>query len=277
MILKDALVMGANLLAKAGKEGGARDARLLLAEAAGISISRVSVDPDLPLSDKAVAQFEGFLQRRLSHEPVSKILGRRAFYEGEFLVTADVLDPRPETECLIAAALEGPAAARFLDLGTGSGAIAISLLMQWREAQGVASDVSPDCLTVAHLNANSHGVASRLVLLQSDWFENVTGVFDLIVSNPPYISDDEMTTLAPEVALFDPHLALTPGGDGLSPYRSIAKGARLALAAKGRLLVEIGARQGPDVAAIFTKAGFENVAILPDLDGRDRIVIGHQT
>ncbi|MDC0737311.1 peptide chain release factor N(5)-glutamine methyltransferase [Cognatishimia sp. SS12] len=276
MILRQALMEGTRALRDVGIPGPERDARLLLAEALGISVSRLTLEPDLPVSTEEASRFHHMLARRAAREPVSRILGRRSFWGRDFEVTPDVLDPRPETESLIETALKGPAPERLIDLGCGSGIIAVTLLAEWPKATGVAVDVSAPCLDVTARNASTHGVSGRLTTLKSDWFADVTGSFDLIVSNPPYITEAEMAHLSPDVALHDPHLALTPGGDGLAPYHVLAAGCGRHLAPGGRILVEIGWQQGPDVAGIFNDAGLTDVAIVPDLDGRDRVVCGTQ-
>jgi release factor glutamine methyltransferase len=270
--IAEALAMGVARLRAGGIEGAPRDAQLLLADVLAVQVMRLSLERDQVLSPAQVTAFEDVLDRRLAREPVSKIVGRRAFWGREFIVTRDVLDPRPETETLIAEALTGPAPSRMLDLGTGSGILAVTLLAEWREAFAVATDLSELALTIAARNATLNGVEDRLTLTRSDWFEEVEGRFDLIVSNPPYIAADEMPSLAPEVLGYDPQMALTPGGDGLGPYRAIASGAVRHLDPGGRLLVEIGHRQGPEVAAIFSQAGLDAVRIHPDMDGRDRVV-----
>ena len=261
---------GAAQLAEAGIDAG--DARHLLAFAMGVSRDRLVLMGSDPVPDAAVARFRAAVSQRMAHVPVSKITGQRQFWGRVFHVTGDVLDPRPETETLIAAALDGPAPARVLDLGTGSGCIAVTLLAEWPHAQGVATDLSDAALAVAQGNAQDLGVTDRLTLVRADWFDGVQGSFDLIVSNPPYISDAEMADLSPEVRDHDPHMALTPGGDGLAPYRIIAAQAATYLTAGGRVLVEIGWKQGPDVAALFQANGWQHVQVLPDLDGRDRVV-----
>ncbi|HBZ45181.1 MAG TPA: peptide chain release factor N(5)-glutamine methyltransferase, partial [Maritimibacter sp.] len=222
-------------------------------------------------SAEQAAALEALLTRRQAREPVSHMLGKRAFYNHDFIVTADTLDPRPETETLVANAL-GARFTTVLDMGTGTGAIILSLLAESPNANGIATDLSPAALKVAAQNAEALEVTNRLTLLESDWYAAVDGTFDLIVSNPPYIAADEMPTLSPEVLGYDPERALTPGGDGLEPYRIIADHAPSYLAPGGRLLVEIGHRQGPSVAEIFCAAGLEDVRVHPDLDGRDRVV-----
>lgn len=248
-----------------------REARLLLAHALGLDRGRLHLLAGMNIQAEQIPIFGALVARRQRGEPISHILGYREFWKHRFQVGADVLDPRPETETLVAAALRAPFA-RMLDLGTGSGCIAVSLLAERPAARGVAVDVSAPALAVAARNAASIGVAERLDLIQSDWFAGVEGRFDLIVSNPPYIAQAEMAGLSPEVRDWEPHLALTPGGDGLGAYRAIATGAPAHLAPGGRLLVEIGPSQAEAVAGLFAAAGLAGIAVLRDLDGRDRVV-----
>ena len=203
---------------------------------------------------------------------MSHLLGYRDFYEHRFQVNRDALDPRPETETLVRAALEMPFS-HVLDLGTGSGCILLSLLAARPGATGVGTDLSEKALAVARRNTAGLELDRRVALTRSDWFEDVAGQFDLIVSNPPYIAKDEMAELAPELG-YEPRLALTDEADGLSAYRAITAGAGAHLTAGGFLMVEIGWRQGPQVSELFRKNGFDDVKILPDLDGRDRVIQG---
>lgn len=271
--LADLLREGVRHLRAAGIEGAERDARALLAASAGLVRGRLGLHLPDPAPPDLRAVFLGHVASRAARRPVARILGERLFWDRRFEITDDVLDPRPETETLVAAALEAPFAT-LLDLGTGSGILAVTLLAERAGATGLATDISAAALRVAARNAAAHGVAGRLRLAESDWFAAVAGRFELIVSNPPYIAAVEMTSLAPEVLGHDPHLALTDHGDGLSAYRRIAAAAPAHLAPGGRLLVEIGAAQGPAVAALFRGVGLDDVTIRPDLDGRDRVVIG---
>jgi release factor glutamine methyltransferase len=160
----------------------------------------------------------------------------------------------------------------MLDLGTGTGCILLSCLADMPQAHGTGTDISAEALAVATANAQELQLTGRLKFLQSDWFTEIEGRFDLITSNPPYIAANEMPHLAPDVRDWDPHLALTPGGDGLDAYRQIAKGAPARLITGGRLLLEIGPTQAAAVTSLLTLAGFQNIAVLRDLDGRDRVV-----
>ena len=211
------------------------------------------------------------VSEREMRRPVSQIIGKREFWKGAFKVTHDVLDPRPETELLVELGIQDPFD-RVLDLGTGSGCIVISLLMERPDALGVGTDISEKALQVAGENAESMGVAERVTLLVSDWYDEVGGCFDLVVSNPPYIAEDDFGELPPEVRSYEPHAALAGGVDGLSAYRAIVSGARQHLTPGGRLLVEIGSTQADEVRNLLADAGLESVAVHADLDGRNRVV-----
>ena len=217
--------------------------------------------------------------RRLAGEPVDRILGYRDFYGRRFAIDG-VLSPRGDTEVLLLAALEAVAdvdAPRLLELGTGSGALAVSLLAERADARVVASDVSEDALATAARNAQAHGVSDRLSLARSDWFADLPAApVDAVLSNPPYITDEAMAALSPEVRLWDPELALHGGADGLTAYRIIVPGAAARLAPGGWLGVEIGFDQGEAVAALFDAHGFGDVRVLPDPAGLDRVVCGRK-
>jgi release factor glutamine methyltransferase len=267
----EALAPAIARLEAAGVEGAARDARVLLAHALGIVPDRVTLHLPDELTAPQARTYEEALRAREARQPVAQITGRRLFWGQWFRVTRDTLDPRPETETLVAAALERPFL-KVLDLGTGTGCILLSCLMGMPMARGLGVDVSEAALAVAEANARDLGLADRARFQRSDWFSQVPGAFDLIVSNPPYIAAVEMAGLAPEVRDWEPHVALSPGGDGLDAYRSIARGAGARLMPGGRLMVEIGPTQGSAVAALLAAAGLEAVRILPDMDGRDRVV-----
>lgn len=266
-----ALAQAARDLAAAGVPGAMRDARLLLAHVLGLPPDRLILHVnDAPQPDD-LERFSALVSARAARRPLSHLTGRRLFWGREFIVTPDVLDPRPETETLVAHALTAPFS-RVLDLGTGSGCILLSVLAETPRATGLGIDLSPAALGVAQGNARRLDLADRALFLQSDWWGAVTGRFDLILSNPPYIAQAEMADLSPEVRDHEPHMALTPGGDGLGAYGAIAAGALAHLAPGGRLMVEIGPTQAAAVAAIFARAGLTGLRILPDMDGRDRVV-----
>ncbi|MBD1202592.1 MAG: peptide chain release factor N(5)-glutamine methyltransferase [Rhodobacteraceae bacterium] len=257
-------------LAAAGIPDAPRDARALLAHATGIAPDRLTLHLADDLTPEALIAFETAITRRAAREPVSHITGTRLFWGRRFRVTPDTLDPRPETEILVQAALSEPFL-KMLDLGTGTGCILLSCLADRPMAQGIGSDIHPATLAVAEANARDLGLSTRARFVLSDWFAAIPGRFDLILSNPPYITEAEMAALSPEV-LREPRRALTPGGDGLDAYRAIAQGASARLMPQGRLMVEIGPTQGAAVAALFAAQGLQDIRILPDLDGRDRVV-----
>jgi len=263
----------------AGIENAAGDAQLLfltaLSRALGQPVPRHSLRDHLtaPVSPATAAAYEAMIAAREARQPVSQIIGRRAFWKHDFRVTPDTLDPRPETERLVELALSEPFTS-VLDLGTGTGAILISLLAERPGARGVGADLSPAALDVARGNAQMIGAAAEFVL--SDWFSAIPGRFDLIVSNPPYIAEAEMPGLAPEVRDWEPRLALTDEGDGLAAYRAICRDVAEHLHPGGRLMVEIGPSQGEAVASLMRQAGLVEVSVHQDFDGRDRVVWGRK-
>ena len=272
MTARGLLPAAAARLKAAGVADPARDARLILAHALHLPADRLTLHLDDPLPPCAAARIEAALAARAARQPVSQIIGQRLFWGRTFHVTPDVLDPRPETETLIAAALETPFA-RALDLGTGSGAILLTLLAERPRATGLGVDLSDAALAVARRNAQALGLTDRCTLRVSDWFGAVTGRFDLIVANPPYVAAAEMTALAPETRDWEPAAALLGGDDGLDAYRAIAAGAGAHLRPGGRLILEIGPTQGDAVAALVTDARLGAVARRSDMDGRDRVIL----
>jgi len=267
--LQSLLLWGRKQLETEGIDNPALDARLLLLRAAGISHEMLISHPQLSVSGAVQEAFRSLIERRKSVEPVSRILGEREFYGRPFKVTSATLDPRADTETLIDQALQF-APSHVLDLGTGTGAIAITLLCELPGATGVATDVSAAALAVAKENALRHGVAGRLKFIEGDWYTDITERFDLIISNPPYIAAPEIPHLADEVKNHDPQLALDGGVDGLTAYRHIAGGARDRLQADGRAVVEIGLGQKDKVLAIFEEFGFRLDLEKRDLGGHVR-------
>lgn len=268
-----AMALAAARLRAAGVADPARDARVLLAHAARIEASRVTLIAPEDLEPEVADRYEQLIALRVVRVPVSHLIGEREFYGRRFKVSQDVLDPRPETETLIEVALSNPFE-RLLDLGVGSGCILVTLLAENPQATGVGVDLSEAACLQASANAVLHRIEARADIQQSDWFANVTGQFDLITANPPYIALDEMSDLSPEVRGHEPDMALTDGGDGLGAYRMITASVRRHLRPGGRLCLEIGPTQGDAVAAMVCNAGLQDVRVVPDLDGRDRVVLG---
>ncbi len=270
------LARGTRVLRAAGIDGAAQDARRLLAHALGVAPARLLLVLPDPVDPAAAARFDAHIAARARHQPVAQIVGARAFAGHDFKVTPQVLDPRPETETLVAAALDAEFA-RVLDLGTGSGAILLALLAARPAAQGLGVDLSPAALDVARANADRLGVAARAEWRCADWCAGLTGRFDLIVSNPPYIGAETHAALAPDVRAHEPRMALVPAGDdgtGLAAFRAICAQAPRHLAPGGRLLVETGHDQGGAVQALFRAAGLVAVTGHDDLSGHPRVVAG---
>ncbi|MFO1140921.1 MAG: peptide chain release factor N(5)-glutamine methyltransferase [Amaricoccus sp.] len=270
--VRAALAAGAARLAAAGVPEAARDARRLMAAALGVAPDRLTLLAGDPLPAGADATFGRMIAERGRFRPVSQITGRRSFWGRDFAVTGAVLDPRPETETLVALALAGRPAACILDLGVGSGAILLTLLAEWPNAQGTGVDIDPAALALARKNAQALGVAGRARFREADWTDGIAERFDLVVANPPYVAEAELDALAPDVRDWEPRHALTAGPSGLESYARLAPAIPAVLAPGGRVLVEVGAGQGAAVAARFAEAGFRRVEVHPDLDGRDRVV-----
>ena len=264
----EAIGRGAAILAEHGIPDPRREARKLWQAAFPLR----DVDGKAAMAHGQEADFLRLIDRRAVREPMSHLLGYRDFWEHRFEVTGDVLDPRPETETLVAAALEVPFT-RVLDLGTGSGCILLSLLAARPDAAGLGIDVSEAALSVARRNRARLELETRAEFTVSDWFAAVDGAFDLIVSNPPYIAAAEMDGLEPELS-YEPRMALTDEGDGGSAYREVTAGAPAHLTQGGWLMVEVGAGQADDVASLFSSAGFVNLMTRPDMDGRPRVILG---
>ncbi len=260
---------------QAGLETPGLDARRLVSAATCLPLAELLAYPEAMLSVRDLRTLEAFAHRRLAFEPVSRILGWRSFHGFELEISPATLDPRPETETLVegvlalsrAGRLPGGEAPRLLDLGTGSGAILIALLAALPGARGLGVDISRAALQVAERNASRHGVSSRCALVQGDWLEGIDGVFDVIVSNPPYLERAALTDLAAEVSRFDPVLALDGDVDGLAAYRRIVPAAAAALAEEGWLVMEVGEGQAQAVAELCRQTG--SLEIGTGLDWRD--------
>jgi len=266
-------------LAAAGVPDPGRDAAALLALASGLSRERLHARPDEAIGSDTRTRFRALVARRAAREPLQHITGTQEFWSLEFRVTPAVLIPRPETEHLIEALqrLPLPPAPVVVDLGTGSGCLAVVAARLLPAARLVATDVSAAALEVARDNAARHGVADRVVFLAGDLFaaldgRGLEGGVDLLISNPPYIADSDLDGLAPEVRDHEPRQALTPGPDGLAVHRRIAAGAGGFLRPGGRLLAEIGFGQEAAARAVYGAAGLAVEAIHPDLAGIARVV-----
>lgn len=246
--------------------------------ALGLGTLGLALRENDPVDSAAAERVAELVQRRMTGESVARIIGHREFYGLAFTLNAATLEPRPDTELLVDLALDTmPKGGRLLDLGTGTGCIPIAVLVNRPDLSAIAVDLSADALLAARSNAEQHGVTDRIGFALGSWFEPVPAheQFDMIVSNPPYITSAVVETLAPEVKDFDPRLALDGGPDGLAPYRIIATQASDWLVPNGQILVEIGYDQGPAVVALFEAAGLVEVVVHRDLAGLDRVVSAH--
>jgi release factor glutamine methyltransferase len=278
--LGQAHTAAARLLREARISTPELDARLLLCHAAGLSHEAYVAGLNAALEPDAAGRFSDFVERRLAGEPVSRIVGVREFYGRSFRIDASTLDPRPDTETLVEAALglvDRGSPLKILDLGTGSGCILVTLLAELPKASGVGVDAGQAALEQARANADALGVGGRASFIASDWLEALEGSFDLVVANPPYLSPADMAALSPEVRDHDPRSALDGGPDGLSAYRSIVPGLRKALRPGGFALFEVGPDQAQAVLRLLAEAGLdvgEGQRLWRDLAGRPRVVGG---
>ncbi len=267
----------AERLAAAGIDTARLDARLLLGEVLSLEPRAVFSRPQWEPSAAERERFDALLQRRLAREPMSHLLGRRGFWTLELKVTADTLDPRPDTETVIEAVLDGlperERPRRILDLGTGTGCILLALLAELGGATGLGIDKSPAALAVARANADSLGLAERAAFHLGDWGAGLEERFQVIVSNPPYIPDGDIDGLEPEVALFEPRLALAGGPDGLDCYRALAPQIARLLAPGGVAVLEVGMGQAGAVAGLLAAAGLTLGGVRRDLGGVERCVV----
>ncbi len=261
-------------LAEKGVENARREAEWLLCEVTGLDRVGLYLNFDKPMSDNELAAYRGLVTRRAKREPLQYILGSQEFDGLYFEVAPGVLIPRHDTETLLEQALKlAPAARAVLDIGTGSGCLAIALATRLPDASVTAVDLSPEALTVARRNAERHGVPVEF--LCGSFFAPLAGrSFDLIISNPPYITTADMACLQPEVRDYEPRLALDGGPDGLNAYRAIVGQAAAHLEPDGWLWFEVGAGQAVEVAALLAQAGFHGIITATDLGGIERVVGG---
>lgn len=272
-----------NLLAQAFRTAGIEDAdvdaRLLVGHALHLDRARLIAQSDRILEAREINVINALAARRLKREPVSRILGQKEFWSIALAITPDVLVPRPETETVVEGALDFVVRGglrmeklRILDIGTGSGALLLALLRELPNATGTGTDISTGALKVARENAARCGVEGRCTFVVCDIASVVEGPFDLLVSNPPYIAHDEITSLAPEVKNYDPTVALDGGDDGLAAYRAIAADAKRLLAPGARMFVELGAGQEAAVRDLFTNVGLTAGIARTDLAGIPRVL-----
>lgn len=274
--LKEFMTVATDKLVAANIENPETDIRLLVQHALGISHAKFVSSLNRVLTDAEVKTLDGTITRRSQREPVSRIIGSRGFWKSEFKITSQTLDPRPDSETLIEAALKYADASpeTILDLGTGSGCLLLSLLQEYPKARGLGLDISEEAAATARENAAALKLDTRAEFIAADWNEwQASAPFDLVISNPPYIALEEIAGLEPEVTRYDPMTALVGGDDGLECYRSIA--ALLPRAAKkgGLVVLEIGHTQADAVKSILALSGIAVIQTLTDLGGSDRAVV----
>jgi release factor glutamine methyltransferase len=262
-------------LIKGTSQTAALDARLIVAHALGVSGERAIALDDVPVDEALADAARALARRRGTGEPVARILCEKEFYGLPFRLAAETLVPRPDTETLVDAVVADhrrDVAITILDLGTGSGAILIALLRELPRATGVGIDKAENAVATARGNAERNGVGERARFAQGDWAAGLSGPFDVVVSNPPYIPSGEIPSLPVEVRNHDPHLALDGGDDGLDTIRTILSDLDRVLAANGRAYVEIGFGQAAEVSHIAQTVGFA-AAFRQDLAGIDRVAV----
>jgi release factor glutamine methyltransferase len=273
MRLRDALGLASSRLQEAGIDQPRREARLLAGHLLGLS-PRVLPDPELEIDGGALSLL---VDRRCAHEPLAYITGRRGFWTLDLAVSPDSLVPRPDSEALIEAALacfpDRRSVRQILDLGTGTGCLLLAALSEFTEAFGVGVDIEPGAALLAARNARSCGLADRAALLAGDWAAALAGRFDLVLCNPPYIPAGEIAGLMPEVGRYEPRRALDGGATGLDAYRALLGGLPALLASHGAAVIEVGAGQIGQVAALAEQAGLAHIKSVEDLAGLPRAVI----
>ena len=273
-----ALEQLAAALTAAGVPEPRADAGILVEDAAGLDRSALLRLGHVPLGREAADRLNAWVVRRLDGEPVFRIVGRREFWGLDLQVTPAVLDPRSDTEAVVRACLKalGPRQGwplRLLDLGVGSGALLCALLGESKLAHGVGVDRSPEACVVARRNLEACGLASRGAVLEGHWWDRVSGQFDLVVSNPPYIETGAIAGLAREVRDHDPRLALDGGLDGLDAYRAIIPPLPARLNPDGLAVLEVGAGQANAVSELLRNAGLDVIGTERDLGGHQRAVM----
>lgn len=271
------LAEAAAALSVAGFDEPRRHARRLLGGVSGSSAAELLSHPERELKQDAADRLRRALGRLIDGEPLSRVLGRREFWGLSFALSTDTLDPRPESETLVEAVLaqiaDRSAPLSFLDLGTGTGCLLLALLSECPTAIGLGTDIAAGAIRTARSNAAELGLSDRARFLIGDWGGALSGQFEAIVANPPYIGTEELAQLPPEVSRYDPQRALDGGDDGLDAFRAIALDLPALLAPGGVLAAELGSGQAPGVAAIFEARGLTIEAVECDLAGVERCVV----
>ena len=275
MLLENCIRRGAARLAAAQIEEPQREARLLFAHAVGVAPGKLIGFSEQPIGDPS--KYFDLVDKRAAHVPYSRIVGKREFWSLDFQLTDDTFDPRPDSEVVVSSALHNIpnkfAALRIADMGTGTGCLLLALLSELQNATGVGVDRETATAAVAAANAISLGLQDRADIIVGDWGSSLSGKFDLIVANPPYISTSTIRELAPDVRLHEPILALDGGADGLDAYRAVAPDLVRLLVPEGLAAIEVGVVQAAGVTEILDAVGLTVTSVDPDLSGVDRCII----
>lgn len=275
MLLSELQKKITKILAEGGIETNSLDARIILKEIFNFDEKELILNSDLILSESKISKVQKIITRRLNLEPVSKIFGKRDFYNSTFSISDDVLDPRPETENIVEIAnnfILEKGYESFIDLGTGSGCIILSILKENKNLTAVGVDISIDAINIAKKNSKDMNLEKRSSFLVSNWLSSIYNSYDLIISNPPYIPSDEIITLSKTVKNFDPLISLDGGQDGLKCYKEIAQDINRVINKNGRVILEIGYNQAHDVIKIFESKEFKLLKIYNDINGLNRIL-----
>ena len=275
MLLSELQKKITKILAEGGIETNSLDARIILKEIFNFDEKELILNSDLILSESKISKVQKIITRRLNFEPVSKIFGKRDFYNSTFSISDDVLDPRPETENIVEIAnnfILEKGYESFIDLGTGSGCIILSILKENKNLTAVGVDISIDAIDIAKKNSKDMNLEKRSSFLVSNWLSSIYNSYDLIISNPPYIPSDEIITLSKTVKNFDPLISLDGGQDGLKCYKEIAQDINRVINKNGRVILEIGYNQAHDVIKIFESKEFKLLKIYNDINGLNRIL-----
>ena len=275
MFLSDLQTAITKKLFDSGIETSSLDSRIILKEVFCFDEKELILNSQLIVPDNKINEVDKILSRRVSGEPVSKIFGKRDFYKSTFLISKDVLDPRPETELIIEIAnnfILDKGYKNFIDLGTGSGCIILSILKDNKNLSALGIDISNKAINIAQKNCSNLNLEKQATFLVSNWLSKVSGSYDLIISNPPYIPSKDIDTLLDNVKNYDPLISLDGGDDGLKCYREIAEDINRIISKKGRIILEIGFNQAINVIKIFESKGFMFLNKYTDINGLDRIL-----
>ena len=264
------LAEASNELKEISGSNSIREARILLEFVLKNQEKFLNTNHNISNNDFII--FQRLIKKRLKFQPISQIIGERYFWKNKFFINSDVLDPRPDTETLIEHTLSFGSFFNILDLGTGSGCIILSLLDEYNAAMGIGVDKSKKALNVAQKNAELLNLNDRVKFQLGNWCDGLDNKFDLIVSNPPYISEKEMLGLSNDVINWEPRIALTPEDDGLGAYKNIINGVKNILIPNGRLIFEIGNAQGNEVSNLLKSNNFKEINIVKDINNKDRVI-----